>query len=43
MVNKVLELAKAYPTAWGIGLVIFIALTVIGIYCRFGKAKSQVM
>ncbi|XP_064549834.1 calnexin [Drosophila montana] len=41
LVNKVLELAKAYPTAWGIGLVIFIALTVIGIYCRFGKAKSQ--
>ncbi|XP_062122493.1 calnexin isoform X1 [Drosophila sulfurigaster albostrigata] len=40
-VNKVLELAKSHPTVWGIGLVAFVALTVIGVYCKFGKPKSQ--
>ncbi|KAH8419108.1 hypothetical protein KR222_005113 [Zaprionus bogoriensis] len=40
-VNKVLELAKTYPTVWGIGLVAVVALTVVGIYCRFGKPKRQ--
>ncbi|XP_016952796.1 calnexin isoform X1 [Drosophila biarmipes] len=40
-VNKVVELAKAYPSIWGIGLVAIVALVAITIYCRFGTAKSQ--
>ncbi|KAH8332605.1 hypothetical protein KR074_007007 [Drosophila pseudoananassae] len=40
-VNKVVELAKAYPSVWGIGLVAIVALVVIAFYCRFGTAKSK--
>ncbi|KAH8310848.1 hypothetical protein KR044_003220 [Drosophila immigrans] len=40
-VNKMVELAKTHPTVWGIGLVAFVALIVIGVYCRFGKPKPQ--
>ncbi|XP_020811300.1 calnexin isoform X1 [Drosophila serrata] len=40
-VNKVVELAKAYPSIWGIGLVAIVALVAITIYLRFGSAKSQ--
>jgi len=42
-VNKVVELLKAYPPIWGVGLVAIVALVAITIYCRFGTAKSQVM
>ncbi|XP_017101185.2 calnexin [Drosophila bipectinata] len=40
-VNKVVELAKAYPSVWGIGLVAIVALVVIAFYCRFGSSKSK--
>ncbi|KAH8271259.1 hypothetical protein KR018_004833, partial [Drosophila ironensis] len=40
-VNKIVELAKAYPSVWGCGLVVVVVLVVLAIYCRFGKAKSQ--
>ncbi|KAH8267832.1 hypothetical protein KR026_008474 [Drosophila bipectinata] len=40
-VNKVVELAKAYPSVWGIGLVAIVALVVIAFYCRFGTSKSK--